>query len=71
MIPSNPLIRILVISDVVPCKIYTGMMKSLGDLKGNLGLRKNHENLTKNGMNPILNSLYNPYRNTLFSIPSF
>ena len=44
--------------------------KSLAGLKDDLGLEKNHENLTKNGMNPILSRLYNPYIDTLFLVPS-
>lgn len=44
--------------------------KSLGDLKGNVGLGKHHENLSKNGMNLILSSLYNPYKALPFPVAS-
>lgn len=37
-------------------------MGHLGDRKNNLGLRKKHENLTKNGINPILKGLCNPHK---------
>lgn len=39
-------------------------------LKGNLGLERNQGNWTKNGMNSILNSLYNPHEDIQFPAPS-
>lgn len=38
--------------------------------QSNVGLGKHHENLSKNGMNPILSSLYNPYKAIPFPITS-
>lgn len=72
MIPSNPLIRIL-ISCHLEChsryNLHRYDERALEISKVILALEKSHENLT-NEMNLILNSLYNAYEDILFPVTS-